>query len=101
MSINTSAKLVVGLPFKEVCKNIDEYEALNGNPEYLQSTELEIISPHYDAALDDCLIGFTLVSSGTYSYKEISENLVIAKNKELFELVTEKKAKFYITPYIY
>lgn len=100
MSADTSASLVVGLPFKEVCNDMDEYEALSNNPEYLQSAELEIISPYYDAYLKDCLVGFTLASSGAYNYKEISENFAITKNKELFETVTGKKAKFYLTPYI-
>ena len=100
MSCLTYAKLVVGLPFTEVCKNFDEYDLLNNNPLYLQSSRLEIITPYFDADLHDCLVGFVLVSSNVYNYKEINESISITKTKELFELVTGKKAKFYLTPHI-
>lgn len=100
MSSCTYAKLVVGLPFTEVCKNFKEYDQLSNNPEFLQSTTLDIVMPYYDAALSDCLIGFTLVSSEAFAYREINESISITKSKELFELITGKKAKFYLTPYI-
>lgn len=100
MSCLTYAKLVVGLPFIEVCKNFEEYDLLNNNPVYLQSTTLDIVVPYYDAALSDCLIGFTLVSSEVSTHKEINESISITKSKELFELVTGKKARFYLTPHI-
>lgn len=101
MSLQVSSLLVVGLPFEEVCDTIEEHEILSDNPKYLQSLELEVFSPYYDAELSNCLIGIRLVSSGNYDFKEISEHIEVEKLKQVFEKVTNKKAKLYITTNIY
>ena len=90
MSIVYSAKIVVGLPFNEVFDSYSDYE------EY--ESELEIISPFYDAGLDDSLVGIVLVGTESYDYKEIATSFETQATRKLFKEVTGKEARVYLSP---
>lgn len=98
MSISYSAKIVVGLPFNEVFNTVGEFEKVAYGNDLLQSTELEIISPFYDAGLDDSLVGIVLVGTGSYNYKEIATNFETQATRKLFKEVTGKEARVYLSP---
>lgn len=51
MSIDYSAKIVVGIPCADLNLSRDEIGAL------CESNDLSLIQPYFDAELDDCLVG--------------------------------------------
>ena len=99
MSTQYSAVILVGLPFSEVFNSMDEYEEFDYGVH--NRAELEVISPYYDADLEDSLVGLKLVSSSNYSYKEIANEIQTEKNRELFKLLTGLTAKVYLSTWGY
>jgi hypothetical protein len=91
MSIDTSAKIMIGLPRTEV----DE--------ELLDSDDLEVASPHYDGCGENYAIaGFTLHGSGSYRADEIVwDQEKVDTLKAEFKALTGKDAKVWITPNIF
>lgn len=95
MSISYSAKIVVGLPFKEVFDTEDEFEEFY----YKHSgVHTEVIQPFHDAGLEDSLVGIPLVETTSFNYKEVATSIETQKSRELFKQLTGKEAKVYLSP---
>lgn len=95
MSINYSAKILVGLPFKEVFDSIDEFYNFDYGKH--KCTDFEVAFPYYDADYEDCLVGISLVSTSMYQYKEIANTITTECVRKLFKELTGKEAKVYLT----
>ena len=94
MGMSISGVLVVGLPFDEVCEDIDDF-----CENYEDS--FECISPYYDADDSDCVIGF-VVARGYYTFNEITDEDIafIPSLKAAFKENTGKEAKLYVMPWV-
>lgn len=95
MSSQYKAIILVGLPFKEVFDTVDEFEDFDYGVN--SSTAFEIITPFYDAGLEDSLVGIPLVETNSFNYKEVATSIETQKNRELFKQLTGKEAKVYLT----
>ena len=94
MGIHTSAVIAAGLPFGEFT---DE----DRRDELIEVGELEVISPYYDADLENCIIGVTVASTGRYKPAELELDLIEVMNlKGEFFKLTGESAKLYLSPLV-
>lgn len=89
MSSFTSAKLIVGLPRKDIPEDI------------LDEGFLDSAFPYYDGG-DDAIHGYNYIQSGDFDYKEITIDLnKIEELKEKFRKDVGLEPKLYLSPNVY
>lgn len=97
MGVDYSARILVGLPYDE----LEEYfESLED--EYGWEGELSCVSPYYDASWGSSLFGVEVKWCNDYHYSEIDELTLLPTIKsahEMFEKITGKKGKLYLSTY--
>ena len=94
MGIDISAKLIYGLPYSELPKEIlDEVD------EMLDNGDLDYASPYYDAPRGDWIVGVECELWGD-SPSDAAREMHIA-NMKLYDLFKGCDVGFYITPHVY
>ena len=93
MGIDTSAVIVAGLPFGEFT---DE----DKRDELIDSGELDVISPYYDADLEHCVIGLTVYITGCHRPQVIESTLVSVHHERDFFKLTGDTPRLYISPLV-
>lgn len=95
MSIQTSAVIFVGLPFGEFPKYMQEL--LNENPDEYYDSGIQMISPYFDADIEQCYFGEIIVDSTSFE-NDILEKLTDSQI-EIFKLLGIH-TKMYVLPHV-
>lgn len=70
MDIDTSATIVVGLPYKDLNKELQNTVKCEEYDTDIFST----VSPYYDAPVNACLFGNTIINAGSYSWSKLDDD---------------------------
>lgn len=100
MGIDSRAILIYGVPADEIEYDEEEFDGLY---EYVEAKELDYSSPHYDAGIDNGIIGVALVYSDYYSASEVDHELLpdaLEKAAKDFKERTGLDGKLYLSPHI-
>lgn len=92
MSISYTAKIAVGLPYREFPEMADQL---------LDDDELQLIAPEFNSSSYQCLAGIPVISTGAFNYKELNDLEVLQQAIDLakmdFFVKTGKTARVYIS----
>jgi len=96
MSVSMKSTIVVGLPYGELSEiNIEKCE----------NEGMDQISPYYDSDTNDALIGYVVLKTGEYYYKQIVIDMdflnSISEAKIKFKLITGMDAQLFLSPFVY
>jgi hypothetical protein len=86
LNVDTSAVIVVGLPYNEMIG-----KAWN------EPSPIRFIEPTENADLSDCLIGIVLTSTTGLGYKEVAMSIETKASRKLFKELTGREARVYLT----
>lgn len=94
MGIDISAKLIYGLSYSELPKEIlDEVD------EMLDNGDLDYASPYYDAPRDEWIVGVEVDCWGV-NHREFEKSRD-ASEWGIPEIISELDLKFYVTPHVW
>ena len=98
MGITYAAKIVVGLPYEDLDIE-DHLDDDQTSYDFFEENDLEWVQPYYDADINECLIGTTIVSARAYSWTELPEELKngIDTEKKKFYNIFGVEAKVYLS----
>ena len=92
MSINYTAKIAVGLPYREFPEMADQL---------LDDDELQLIAPEFNASSYQCIAGVSVVSTSAFDYQELVDLEVLQQAIDIakmdFFMKTGKTARVYIS----
>lgn len=97
MSVEYSARLVVGLPYGELKEWFNFLDDFWDYEEHLDQ-----VSPYFDADKEDCLYGVVVKKCNDYSYSEVDEKSFpndVQRAHKKFKDVTGKEGKLYLSAY--
>lgn len=90
MGINSSAKVILGLPYNDI-KDVQDIDQM------LDYGDIDAASPYYDAPREEWVVGVELGDSGDYSASELnlgSAQISVARGK--FQRLTGKSGRLYL-----